>query len=869
MRVDVPRPGPDRPVGRDVEVQQILDVVQRQGACYLEGAAGIGKSLVLGEVTRQLGSAGADVVSLGGSEATAVIPLAPLLKLCPPGVEDAGAAIMAELYRRSRRHRTVVLVDDAHLLDAATAAVVRQMASAPAVGVTVAVRRGTVVPGSVDAIRRDGDTVVLELSELDRPSSDRLVERLIGPTEEDTLEWIHSRTQGHPLYLRELLVAGQQTGALRRHRARWRHEPDAPVWTARLHALVATRLQGLSPEEREAMELVAVGGTVPFEALSAIVDVDVLVELAGRRLLAVDAVKVEMDHPLIAETLLATMGAERSTSSRLQLADALERQLRDRDPVAIVQLRLDAGDPIDPQLLVESLDVALASRLPQVGERFARAACEMVADPSVRMRLVESLAMQGRWEEAEEQFEHVTGACDEQTAIDFLERWVAFNFEHRDTLSTIRQIVAQAQARIGDRGTDAWELLLLRFDIFSNDLDVSIEEHDRWLASHQVGPGLRQIALVDIARCALHAGKFRRVHEIAGEIAGGGADPVEQAHLRGVQLVVEAWGHGMPELSGHLDEFLSDAASTANPDLTSLAHLDAGMALNDLTCHAQASQHLMKVVELSRYASYRRHVPLTLAELARALVATRRDPQEARGYLDQAAALAADARWVSEPVIQLVQGILDEAAGRDPWDAFERGLDHARRRSARIHEVMLLRQMAQFGRAERAAGRLRELAEPMGGGLTDLITREAEALAAGDAAALDDVATDAAVFGAIGIAADAAAQAARHHAEAGEVGSAFASLHRSEAVLRRAPGQRSLVLDAVEPILSTRERQVVDAVMDGASNREVADRLYISHRTVESHLRRIYRRLGVSGREELTLLLGAPEPGSGGTTRGG
>ncbi len=867
MRVDVPRPGPDRPVGRDIEVQQILDVVQRQGACYLEGAAGIGKSLVLGEVTRRLGSAGADVISLGGSEATAVIPLAPLLKLCPPGVEDAGAAIMAELYRRSRRHRTVVLVDDAHLLDAATAAVVRQMASAPAVGVTVAVRRGVVVPGSVDAIRRDGDTVVLELSELDRPSSDRLVERLIGPTEEDTLEWVHSRTQGHPLYLRELLVAGQQTGALRRHRGRWRHEPDAPVWTARLHALVATRLQGLSPEEREAMELVAVGGTVPFEALSAIVDVDVLVELAGRRLLAVDAVKVEMDHPLIAETLLATMRAERSTSARLQLADALERQLHDRDPVAIVQLRLDAGDAIDPQLLVEALDVALASRLPQVGERFARVACEMVADPSVRMRLVESLAMQGRWEEAEEQFEHVIGACDEQTAIDVLERWVAVNFWNRDELSTTQRIAAEAQARIGDHGSDAWHVLLLRIGMFVGNLDASIADHDQWLGTHHVDPHPRQIALVDIATCASHAGAFQRIREIATDLDDGAwADPMDRAWLRGVELIADAWTLGLAALSQNLHEFAAATTATADPLMETLSHVHAGMALNDLTCHAQAARHLMKVVELRRYAGYRRHVPLTLAELARALVATERGPREAPGWLDRAAAPATDARWVSEPVIQLVQGILDEAAGGDPWDAFDRGLDHARQRSARIHEVMLLRQMAQSGRADRVAGRLRELADPMGGGLADLIAREAEALASGDATALDDVAADAAVFGAIGIAADAAAHAARRHAEAGEVGASLASLYRSEAVLRRAPGQRSLVLDEVEPILSAREREVVDAVVDGASNREVADRLYISHRTVESHLRRIYRRLGVSGREELTLLLGAPEPGSAGTT---
>jgi DNA-binding CsgD family transcriptional regulator len=850
-------PGLDRPVGREVEVQRIVDVVWQQGASYVQGAAGIGKSLVLAEVARRLVAASADVVSFSGTEATAVIPLAPLLKLCPPGVDDAGSAIMAELYRRSRHHRTVVLVDDAHLLDAATAAVVRQMATAPAVGVAVGVRSGEEVPASVDSIRRDGHATVLELSELDRASSYQLAELMLGPTEDETLAWIYSRTRGHPLYLRELLVAGRQTGALQQRDGRWRHESDAPVWTARLHALVATRLRGLSPEEREVMELVAVGGTVPFRLLCTIVELDLLVELARRRLLAVDAVKVEMDHPIITETLLATMGPERATSARLRLAAALERHPDDHDLITIAQLRLDAGHPVDSELLLEALDAALVSRLPQVAERFARVACQVAPGPSLRMRLVESLAMQGRWEEAEEQFELLTGACDEEAIVGHLERWVAVNFWYRDELSTIERVAVEAQARIGDRGTDPWHAVLLRIGIFTGNLDTSIADHERWLAERRVSPPLRDLALVDVAVCASHAGAFHRIREIATEFddAADGSDPVNRPWLRGVELVAAGWTGGLPALAGELEAFVREMAATADSDMGVLGHVHAGMALNDLTCHARAAAHLMKVVELGRYARYRRHIPLTLAELARALVFTRRDPGEACGWLDRAAALPAAARWVSEPVVQLVEGIVEHAAGRDPWARFDRGLDHARRRSARIHEVMILRQMAQFGRAERVVGWLEELADVMVGGLVDLVARETRALADGDARALDDLAADAVAFGAIGVAADAAAQAARLHSAAGRLDAAVASLYRSDAVLRRAPGQRSLVRDGVEPILSSRERQVVDAVVGGASNREVAERLYISHRTVESHLRRIYRRLGVSGREALTELL--------------
>ena len=43
---------------------------------------------------------------------------------------------------------------------------------------------------------------------------------------------------------------------------------------------------------------------------------------------------------------------------------------------------------------------------------------------------------------------------------------------------------------------------------------------------------------------------------------------------------------------------------------------------------------------------------------------------------------------------------------------------------------------------------------------------------------------------------------------------------------------------------------------DGLSSREIADRLYLSHRTVENHLQRIYDKLGVSNRHQLAAVLG-------------
>jgi DNA-binding NarL/FixJ family response regulator len=59
--------------------------------------------------------------------------------------------------------------------------------------------------------------------------------------------------------------------------------------------------------------------------------------------------------------------------------------------------------------------------------------------------------------------------------------------------------------------------------------------------------------------------------------------------------------------------------------------------------------------------------------------------------------------------------------------------------------------------------------------------------------------------------------------------------------------------------LTRREREVADLVVRALSNRQIADRLVLSERTVESHVRSILAKLGLANRTELTVhLLRAP-----------
>ena len=57
--------------------------------------------------------------------------------------------------------------------------------------------------------------------------------------------------------------------------------------------------------------------------------------------------------------------------------------------------------------------------------------------------------------------------------------------------------------------------------------------------------------------------------------------------------------------------------------------------------------------------------------------------------------------------------------------------------------------------------------------------------------------------------------------------------------------------------LSPQERGVASMATEGLSNREIAEALFLTRRTVEMHLTGAYRKLGVAGRGELTEALGA------------
>lgn len=71
--------------------------------------------------------------------------------------------------------------------------------------------------------------------------------------------------------------------------------------------------------------------------------------------------------------------------------------------------------------------------------------------------------------------------------------------------------------------------------------------------------------------------------------------------------------------------------------------------------------------------------------------------------------------------------------------------------------------------------------------------------------------------------------------------------HVERTLMRRAPA-------AVDAALTRAERQIARLVAEGLSNAEIAAQLVVSRRTVESHLARVFRKLGIKNRTQLARM---------------
>jgi DNA-binding NarL/FixJ family response regulator len=106
-------------------------------------------------------------------------------------------------------------------------------------------------------------------------------------------------------------------------------------------------------------------------------------------------------------------------------------------------------------------------------------------------------------------------------------------------------------------------------------------------------------------------------------------------------------------------------------------------------------------------------------------------------------------------------------------------------------------------------------------------------------------------------AAEAASEAALAHQRTGRRGSALGSLATARRLRDACPGAAAGHVELGMSLhdLTEREREIAELAARGQTNRQIADQLFLSVRTVNNHLNHVYTKLGFSDRQQLATAL--------------
>jgi DNA-binding CsgD family transcriptional regulator len=195
------------------------------------------------------------------------------------------------------------------------------------------------------------------------------------------------------------------------------------------------------------------------------------------------------------------------------------------------------------------------------------------------------------------------------------------------------------------------------------------------------------------------------------------------------------------------------------------------------------------------------------------------------------------------------------AAGDLPgaWESLEAAADLGDEVGDLIGAASALHGLARLGRARHVAARLAALADEIGGDLVAARAAYANALAARDGEAIDTVARAFEDLGANLYAAEAQAEAAVVLRRSGATREATAAERRAARLLARCERAATPAVQTVAARVHLTPGELDAAIQAaaGRANKQIASEMHLSVRTVESHLQRVYEKLGVSGRREL------------------
>ncbi|HMS88780.1 MAG TPA: LuxR C-terminal-related transcriptional regulator [Acidimicrobiales bacterium] len=859
--------------GRHEEVDGVCSAIEDGcPAFFVLGEAGTGKTRLAREVLRRLERDGWVTAGATATESAQATPLGAVAHLVP--VDAVGAPhTLVQATREAIEDRTegrplVLHLDDAHHLDASSATLLVSLVEAGVVRLVITQRAGVGGPGALTALRAADHARSITLDTLDPVAVDTLLHRVLGAPLDGIAEaQILATSGGNPLFLRELVLGAMDDGTLHEVSGVWRLRGPLPA--GRLLAdRVLGRMATLPETAREVLELVAVAEPIGLDLLETLADHEVLEDLEGRGLIRVEASRrrheVRLGHPVYGEILRSTIGRVRLRRLSRSLVEAVTARgaRRAGDAARIVRWQIDAGLTPDGAVVLASARLARHAQDWPATAELSRAALN-AGQPDAAALLVEALYALGEFREGDAVAQAAfadPGSLGEVALVDLHRaRADSLFFGEGDTDAAVagvadlraqvsdpvqRQLLAFSEAAMliwGGRVTQALALV-----------DGLREVHDERVAVQAAmiaetaaaacGPARRAVALADagfgrhLGLADLNGPTNPGFHLVVKTVALANAGRLAEA----AELAEAGYGASVAErsMSGQMWFTL---------ELGRIALL-RGDAVS-------ARRWYREQIALCRGTGWRRPITLGLSGLAVA--------EAALGNASEAAAAVAERDATGLRVIELfeIEGVRGTA-----WAAAAAGDNATARRvlveGAEAAEANGLTLMAALARLDAVRLGARDQHAPLAAAAATVDSRLVElgarwAAAPDDGAELDAVSVAFQDLGCVLIAAEVAAAAGDAWQRAGENRRAAASRNRADELAGRGRGLATPALTVVESVvpLTAREREIVVMVAGGLATKEVAERLFISARTVSNHLQNAYAKLGVTKRSELAAAL--------------
>jgi DNA-binding CsgD family transcriptional regulator/tetratricopeptide (TPR) repeat protein len=696
---------------------------------------------------------------------------------------------------------------------------------------------------------------------------------LDGPVDEATLRRLVAASAGNVLFLRELIRGAVESGALENAYGLWRLEGSLGE-SARLRDLIAARLAGLTEEERTALELTALGEPLRLSVLRALVPVDAVERLEQRHLLEAGGEgndpELRLAHPLYGETVRAMLPAVRRSRLSRALADTVETsaELSGPESLRVAVWRLDGGGG-RPETIAHAARSAFRSEDYDLAERLGRAGWEEWHRTDAALVLGETLDLLGRGIEADAILEAAAAqASGDQERTSLAVRRASLLFRSLGRSGDAERVVAEAAAVVTDASCQR-ELHALQGDhlLLSGDVARAMEM-DLPLLDGPADAAFAQASL-DVGTALALAGRSAEAiaHTSAALAVRVDLDDELQLSRMGVFVVAHS---------------LALAGAGRLAEASALAESAYEVAVERRIYDGQA--WLASVLGTIRLAEGRLQSAVNLFREVAGLFARLKHPGQRWGLggialaagqmgdpTTSAAAISELAGLAVPPVRIMDVSILRGrawadvanrdlgAAKRSLWEAYDLALQWGQMAGA----ADALFDLCRLGEKEAPLDRLCALEADgiVDGELMAARVVTARAVQAQDPVLAAEASQRFEATGALLFAAEAAVLERDLSRRRGLQRRAAAAAVRAGRLAEACEGAHTPGLatgNDADP-LSAREHEVALLASSGLTSRAIADRLFVSKRTVDNHLQSIYTKLGVAGRHQLADRLG-PSP---------